>query len=64
VWWGGENLGHSAAGAERFASTLAWAYWPSHDNSLRPTAADDEAAALPPSRFRALVSLLLPARMR
>jgi hypothetical protein len=27
---------HSELGCERFASTLAWAYWPSADNCMRP----------------------------
>jgi hypothetical protein len=59
TWWTRAELPHAWAGAERFASTLAWAYWPSADNALRPTSRYDEAAALPPPQFRALVSRLL-----
>lgn len=53
---GGE---HDEFGAERFASTLAWAYWPSSDNALRPKSAGDESAAMAPDKFRALVASLL-----
>jgi hypothetical protein len=53
------GLRHSDYGCERFASTLAWAYWPSPRNCLKPTRSDDESAALPPRAFRALVSTLL-----
>jgi hypothetical protein len=54
------GLHHSAYGCERFASTLAWAYWPSPHNALRPEAGVDEAAAMPAAPFRALLSGLLP----
>jgi len=52
---------HDEFGAERFASTLAWAYWPSGDNALRPRTAKDESAAMAPEKFRALVASLLRA---
>jgi hypothetical protein len=54
------GLHHSAYGCERFASTLAWAYWPSTQNALRPEGGSDEAAAMPAPAFRALLSGLLP----
>jgi hypothetical protein len=44
---------------ERFAATLAWAYWPSPQNSMKPSGADDESAAMAPAAFRALVTSLL-----
>lgn len=53
------GLHHAAYGCERFASTLAWAYWPSPHNVLRPDGDDDEAAALPPRAFRALLAGIL-----
>jgi hypothetical protein len=53
------GLPHQAYGCERFASNLAWAYWPSKDNCLRPLRADDEAGSLPPARFRSLLTQLL-----
>jgi len=37
-WWRGAGapLGHGQLTCERFASTLAWAYWPSARNSMKP----------------------------
>jgi hypothetical protein len=51
--------GHATLGAERFASTLVWAYWQSSDNSLRPTGKKSESAAMAPDRFRALLERML-----
>ena len=59
-WWqtsGG--LAHQALTSERFASTLAWAFWPSPENALRPSTAADEAGALAPATFRVLLAGLL-----
>jgi hypothetical protein len=53
------GLDHDAYGCERFASTLAWAYWPSTHNVLRPEAPTDEAAAMPAPAFRQLLSASL-----
>ena len=65
VWWRGEapGLRHSEYGAERFASTLVWAYWPSRHNAYRPQAPRDEAGAVAPSAFRTLLTSLLPAAL-
>ena len=62
--WGYDVAGlkHSAYGCERFASTLAWAYWPSKQNALRPTSPSDEAAAMAPRKFRALMKKMLAER--
>jgi hypothetical protein len=57
--YGVPGLPHAAYGCERFASTLAWSYWMSPDNSMRPQSSDDESAALPPAQFRALLAQLL-----
>jgi hypothetical protein len=57
--WGGAGLEHSDFGCERFASTVAWAYWPSRDNALRPQAPGDEAGFVPPAVFRAVLAELL-----
>jgi hypothetical protein len=54
-----DGLAHSDHGCERFASELAWAYWPSPDNSLRPSSTRDEAGAMPVASFRALLAELL-----
>jgi hypothetical protein len=53
------GLAHSAYGCERFASTLAWAYWQSSANSMKPTSATDESAALKPAQFKALLTQIL-----
>jgi hypothetical protein len=58
------RLSHEDLGCERFASTLAWAYWPSQENCMRPEGPADESAALPPAQFRALVSELIRKRTR
>lgn len=55
------GLKHSDHGCERFASELAWAYWPSAENSMRPTAANDEAGAMPVAQFRTLLAQLIGA---
>jgi hypothetical protein len=53
--YGGAALSHADYGCERFASTLAWTYWPSPDNCLRPTMAGEESMAMRPGRFKALM---------
>jgi hypothetical protein len=50
---------HALYGCERFASTLAWSYWMSSDNSLRPQSLKDESAAMEPARFRKLLEQML-----
>jgi hypothetical protein len=54
-------LAHSAYGCERFASMLAWAYWPAKDNAYRPRSASDETAAMPAPDFRRLLASLVGA---
>lgn len=49
-WWNGA---HDSLSCERFADALAWAYWPSPDNVLRP----DRPAG---EQFRAALALLIP----
>jgi hypothetical protein len=70
AWWatGGTassapngTLTHAELTSERFASTLAWAYWPSPSNSMRPTSTTDESAAMAPAAFRALLAKVLGA---
>ena len=38
---------------------VAWAYWPSKDNSYRPASFTDESASMPPAAFRTLLSSLV-----
>jgi hypothetical protein len=60
-WWltTGALAPHEALTSERFASTLAWAYWPSPDNVLRPSSRSDEAGGMPPAAFRTFLGALL-----
>jgi len=59
-WCGGvPDLPHAAYGCERFASTLAWTYWQSHENCMRPMSPWDESAAMAPPRFKALIRSIL-----
>lgn len=53
------GLAHDAHGCERFSSMIAWAYWPSKDNSYRPVSSADESAAMAPGAFRALLSTVV-----
>jgi hypothetical protein len=55
------GLKHSDYGCERFASELAWAYWQSPDNSMKPTGPNDEAGAIPAAQFRAVLTQLIGA---
>jgi hypothetical protein len=50
---------HAVYGCERFASTLAWSYWPSSENCMKPTSPKDESAAMSPRRFRAALDAAL-----
>jgi hypothetical protein len=52
---------HDSYGCERFASTLAWAYWQSPDNALRPASSRSEAGAMAPAAFRSLLEELIGA---
>jgi len=52
-------LDHAVYGCERCASTLAWSYWQSPENCMRPTSASDESAAMSPRRFRAALEFAL-----
>jgi hypothetical protein len=54
-----EGLSHGANGCERFASMVAWAYWPSKDSSYRPGSPTDESASMRPAEFRNLLSSLV-----
>jgi hypothetical protein len=53
------SVPHSAHGCERFASTLAWAYWQVGENCMRPESPNDEAAAMAPAAFRKLLTRLI-----
>jgi hypothetical protein len=53
------QLQHNEYGCERFASTLAWAYWQTPDNCMKPSAIAGESGGMAPAAFRALLSTLL-----
>jgi hypothetical protein len=54
-----EGVAHSANGCERFASMVAWAYWPSKDNAYSPRTRSDESASMPAPEFRQLLSTMV-----
>jgi hypothetical protein len=58
TWSWHPGMSHGAAGAERFASTLAFTYWPSPDNLL-DTWAQNEARAMLPGPFKKLMRSLV-----
>jgi hypothetical protein len=60
-WCYGEQmtLAHDAYGCERFASELAWAYWPSPENAMKPGNGFAESAGMAPAAFRTLVGQLV-----
>lgn len=55
------GLAHSEHGCERFASELAWAYWPSPDSSMAPAQTNGESDAMPVASFRTLLAQLIGA---
>jgi hypothetical protein len=57
--YGTPGLAHDAYGCERFASELAWAYWPSPQNAMAPQYCNGESAHMPVAQFRALLAQLL-----
>src|SRR5216684_1913057 len=57
--WDTSGLGHADYGCERFASTLAWTYWQNADNCMKPTSPQDESGGMAPTKFKALLSLLI-----
>jgi hypothetical protein len=69
AWWAAAGTGlspdgslaHAQLSAERFASTLAWVYWPSSGNSMKPQSRTDESAAMAPTAFRAELAGLIGA---
>jgi hypothetical protein len=54
-----EDVPHNANGCERFASMVAWAYWPSRHNSYSPHCRSDESAAMPAGEFRRLLATMV-----
>jgi hypothetical protein len=46
---------------ERFAATLAWAYWPSGVNSMKPAGVHDVSGSMAPAAFRTLLAHMIAA---
>jgi hypothetical protein len=57
--WETSGLQHADYGCERFASTVAWAYWQNGDNCMKPASQHDESAGMTPAAFRAALARLL-----
>jgi hypothetical protein len=57
-WWGSIDQ-HAQLGCERFADELAWAYWQSPDNVMKPASAADEGGQMSPAAFRAALASVL-----
>ena len=55
------SLPRGANACERFAATLAWSYWPSADNSMRPAGPSDWSASMSPKSFRTTLSQMIGA---
>jgi hypothetical protein len=60
-WWLQPGLVHSDLTSERFASTLAWAYWPMPGNLMSPSSLGIESGAIPAAKFRVLLTRLIGA---
>jgi hypothetical protein len=60
-WWqvAGPSLPHGSLTSERFASTLAWTFWHSSENCMKPSQPNDESAATSPAKFKALVTQVI-----
>jgi hypothetical protein len=58
IWWGNVAQ-HTQMGSERFADQLAWAYWQSPDNVMKPTSTTDEGGQMTPAAFRAALASVL-----
>jgi hypothetical protein len=61
AWCYGDNpsLQHNQYGCERFASTIAWAYWPNANNCMKPSMIAGESGGMAPAAFRALIASML-----
>jgi hypothetical protein len=57
-WWGAVDA-HAQLDCERFADAVAWAYWQSPDNVMKPDSASDEGGRIAPAAFRAAFERLL-----
>jgi hypothetical protein len=63
TWWGLISQ-HAQLGCERFADQLAWAYWQSPDNVMKPLSTTDEGGQMTPAAFRAALASVLGQTVR
>jgi len=54
-------LTHAQYGCERFASMLAWAYWPVAANIMKPRNRQDEAGSMSIAAFKLQLGQILAA---
>jgi hypothetical protein len=61
AWCYGDDpsLRHNQYGCERFASTLAWAYWQNTNNCMKPSMIAGESGGMAPAAFRTLLNSIL-----
>ncbi len=57
--WDTPGLQHNQYGCERFASTIAWAFWQNSQNCMSPAAISGESGGMNPAAFRALIVQML-----
>jgi hypothetical protein len=57
-WWGSIS-NHAQLDCELFADTLAWAYWQSPDNVMKPDGPGGEGGHVAPAAFRSALDTLL-----
>jgi hypothetical protein len=57
-WWGSIS-NHAQLDCESFADSIAWAYWPSPDNVMKPDGQSGKAGQVVPADFRAKLGALL-----
>jgi hypothetical protein len=58
-WWTGGS--HDALDCERFADLVAWSFWESPENVMKPASAQAEDGQMTTAAFRAELAALLPA---
>ncbi len=61
AWCYADNpaLKHNQYGCERFASTVAWAFWQNPNNCMKPSMIAGESGGMNPAAFRALLTNIL-----
>lgn len=59
-WCSGAS--HDQLTCERFADLIAWAYWQSPDNVMKPAGSSDEGGQVSPAAFRAALGQILGVR--